>query len=84
METAYRQLENLLSVKIYFPSRMMRILHEDGVVLWKEKALANKLESYLDTEPGINFTNCHISNTFSFGCVNKSGRLDIQKLIYSF
>ncbi len=84
METTYRQLEDLLNVKLYFPGRMMRILHEDGVVFWKEKAFANKLEFYLDTEPDINFTNLHISNTFSFGCVNKSGRLDIQKLIYSF
>lgn len=84
MKTTYRQLEDLLSAQLYFPGRMMRILNEDGAVFWKEKAFANRLEPYLNPEPDINFTNRHISNTFSFGCVNKSGRLDIQKLIYSF
>lgn len=84
METTYRQLEDLLNVKLYFPGRMLRILREDNEVLWKEKTFANKLEPYLNPEPDRNFTNHHISNAFSFGCVNKSGRLEIQKLISSF
>ena len=84
METTYRKLEELLHEQLYFPCRMLKILREDGVDFWKEKAFANHLETYLDIEPNLNFKYTGIFNTFSFGCVNKSGRLDIQKLIFAF
>ncbi len=84
METTYRKLEELLHEQLYFPGRMLKILSEDGLCFWKEKAFANQLEAYLDAEPNLNFKNTGTFNTFSFGCVNKSGRLDIQKLIFAF
>jgi len=84
METTYRELEGLLHEHLYFPGRMLRILGEDELDFWKEKAFANQLETYLDVEPIQNFINQGISNAFSFGCINKSGRLDIQKLISTF
>jgi glycine oxidase len=84
METTYRGLEELLHEQLYFPGRMLKILNEDGASFWKEKIFANQLEDYLEVEPNLNFRNFGLSNTFSFGCVNKSGRLDIQKLIFSF
>ncbi len=84
METTYRKLEELLKEQFYFPGQMLKVLSEDGVCLWREKAFVNQLESYLDIEPNVNFRNSGISNTFSYGCVNKSGRIDIQKLIPAF
>jgi len=84
METTYRKLEELLHEQLYFPCRMLKILSEDGLDFWKRKAFANQLNAYLDAEPNLNFKNTGIFNTFSFGCVNKSGRLDIQKLIFAF
>ena len=84
METTYRELEELLQEPLYFPGRMMRILNEDEDGFWKEKVFANHLKAYLEVEANLNFKNTGISNTFSFGCVNKSGRLDVQKLIFAF
>ena len=84
MEKTYRQLEVLLKEELYYPGRMMRLLSEEGVVFWKEKAFANQLKTYIDAEPNLNFRNSNITNNYSFGCVNKSGRLDIQKLISAF
>ena len=84
METTYRELEELLHEPLYFPGRMMRILNEDEDGFWKEKVFANHLKAYLEVEANLNFKNTGISNTFSFGCVNKSGRLDVQKLIFAF
>lgn len=84
METTFRQLEELLQKQLYFPGRMLRILSEADVGFWKEKVFASRLESYLDVEPDLNFRNNSIDSSFSFGCVNKSGRLDIQTLIHSF
>lgn len=80
MEVAYHQLEILLNEKLYFPGRMLKILNEEEVCFWKEKVFANKLEDYLDTEPHLNFENL----SCSVGFINKSERLDIQKLILSF
>ncbi|MDO8928053.1 MAG: FAD-dependent oxidoreductase [Bacteroidota bacterium] len=84
METTFRQLEDLLKEKLYFPGRMMKSLSEAQSVLWKEKAFADRLEEYIDPEPDFNFRNNNIANHYSFGYVNKSGRLDIQKLIFAF
>ena len=84
MKTTYRELEELLHEKLYFPGRMLKILSEGGIDFWKEKAFANQLEAYLELEPNLNFRNPGLSSSFSFGCVNKSGRLDIQKLILAF
>jgi len=84
MENTYRELEKLLHGQLYFPGRMLKTLSEDGFDFWKEKVFANQLEVYLYAEPDLNFKNTGIFNTFSFGCVNKSGRLDIQKLIFAF
>ena len=84
METTYRKLEELLHEQLYFSGRMMKILSEDRIDFWKEKAFANHLEAYLEFEPRLNFKNPGLSGSFSFGSVNKSGRLDIQKLIFAF
>lgn len=84
METTYRQLKDLLKEEFYFPTNILKILREDETVFWKEKAFANRLTTYLDAEPELNFRNKHISAAYSFGCVNTAGRLDIQKLISSF
>lgn len=84
METSYQQLEELLNEQLYFPCRMQKILSEEEVDFWKEKIFANQLEAYLEVDPNLNFRNLGVSNTFSFGCVNKSGRFDIQKLIFVY
>ena len=84
MEKTYRQLEVLLKEELYYPGRMIKFLSEEGAVFWKEKIFANQLETYIDAEPDLNFRNSNITYHSSFGCVNKSGRLDIQKLISEF
>lgn len=84
METTYRELEELLHEHLYFPGGMLKVLGEDKSYFWKKKAFASQLETYLKVEPIQSFQNKGISNAFSFGCVNKSGRLDIQKLISTF
>lgn len=84
METTYLQLETLLKERLYYPGRMIKSLSEVQSVLWKEKVFANRLEEYIDPEPDFNFRNNNITNPYSFGCVNKSGRLDLQKLISAF
>ncbi len=84
METTYRLLEDLLQEQLYFPGRMIRILNEDDTEFWKEKAFANQLETYLQAEPDFTFSNQNLSCSFSFGLVEKSGRLEIQKLISLF
>ena len=84
METTFHQLEDLLKEELYYPGRMMRFLSEEGAVFWKEKAFANRLETYIDAEPTFNFNIKNMNNDFSFGFINKSGRLDIQKLILFF
>jgi glycine/D-amino acid oxidase-like deaminating enzyme len=84
MESTYRKLEELLHEQLYFPCRMLKILSEGGLDFWKEKVFANQLEAYLEVHPDLNFKNTGILSSFSYGCVNKSGRLDIQKLIFAF
>jgi len=84
MESAYMQLGELLHRQLYFPGQMLKILREDLVDLWKNKTFANRLESYLNADPDFNLGNKYVTSAFSFGCVNKSGRIDIQLLIHSF
>lgn len=84
MESTIRYLEEVLHTQLYYPGKMLKILHEDDCVFWKEKTFANQLENYLDAKPIKSFRNNWLTDTFSFGCVNKSGRLDIQKLISHF
>ena len=84
METTYHELEELLHEQLYFPGRILKILGEGRSNFWKEKAFANRLENYLEAVPVQNLRDNELLNAFSFGCVNKSGRLDIQKLISTF
>jgi len=84
MESTLKYFERLLQVQLYFPAKMLKLLSEDDCDFWREKVFANRLEDYLNAEPILDFRNKRISETFSFGCVNKSGRLDIQKLILHF
>ena len=84
MESTYRQLENLLKAELYYPGRMMKFLSEEDAVFWKENVFANHLESYLEAEPATDLSLKNIKNNFSFGFINKAGRLDIQKLISTF
>ncbi|WP_318348728.1 NAD(P)/FAD-dependent oxidoreductase [Aquipluma nitroreducens] len=84
MESTYRELEEILHEQLYYPGQMLKILGEDEFIFWKEKAFANHLENYLEAVPVLNLKDQELLNAFSFGCVNKSGRLDIQKLISTF
>jgi glycine/D-amino acid oxidase-like deaminating enzyme len=84
MVSAIGYLEELLHTQLYYPGKMLKILNEDGIAFWQNKVFANKLEYYLDLEPVKNFRNTNIQQSFSFGSVNKSGKLDIQKLITLF
>jgi len=84
METTYLQLEDLLGEQLYFPDKIMKILSEDSLILWKEKIFVNKLENYLAAKTDLNFKNKNIKAAFGFACINKAGRLDIQKLIFAF
>jgi hypothetical protein len=84
MESAYMQLGELLHRQLYFPGQMLKVAREDLAVLWKIKIFANRLESYLNTNPDFNLGNKYFTAAFSFGCVNKSGRVDIQRLIHLF
>jgi glycine/D-amino acid oxidase-like deaminating enzyme len=84
MESTYMQLGELLHRQLYFPCQMLKVAREDLMDLWKNKTFANHLESYLNADPDFNLANKYFTNTFSFGCVNKSGRVDIQSLIHSF
>jgi glycine/D-amino acid oxidase-like deaminating enzyme len=84
MESTFRQLETLLKEELYYPGRMIKFLSEEDAVFWKEKVFTNRLEAYLEAEPATNFSLKNIKNDFSFGFINKAGRLDIQKLILTF
>lgn len=84
METTYQNMEELLQERLYFPGQMLRILNEDEIKFWKEKAFANQLKAYLEAEPIVNSGYPDTFSSFTFGCVNKSGHLDIQKLIFAF
>ena len=84
MENTYRQLEQLLQDRFYFPQPMLKILSAEGIELWKQKALTNELEAYLIPDPQITNRINGIEGPFSMGCVTQSGRLDIQKLLLSF
>jgi len=84
MESTYLFLEKLLNSSFYFPGRMLKLLNEDEDGLWKEKVFANHLNDYLVPEPFKKYNNNKIISPFSFGYINKSGRLDIQKLIFHF
>jgi len=84
MESAYRQLEDLLKKELYYPGRMIKLLKDEEVSFWKEKALSNQLEKYIDATPNVNFRNKNITSDLKSGHVNKAGRLDIQKLISEF
>ncbi len=84
MEKTYRQLENLLNEELYYPGRMIKRLNENESVFWKEKAISNQLEAYLDATPELNFRNKNMTADSKFGIVNKAGRLDLQKLISGF
>ena len=84
MEATYRALEDLLNVKLYDPSPILKILSEESAGTWKEKAIANQLEKYLDLEPALNFRHQNIHSPFGAGLVTNAGRVDIQKLTTSF
>jgi glycine/D-amino acid oxidase-like deaminating enzyme len=84
MELTYRQLEDILQERLYFPSPMMKVFEESGAAFWKEKVRANYLEDYLEVEPDFDLRNKNTKASFGFGQVNKSGRLDLQKLISAF
>jgi glycine/D-amino acid oxidase-like deaminating enzyme len=84
MELTYRSLELLLRSEFYFPSSLVKILNEDLIDFWKEKAFANQLTPYLSPDCYKNQPIGNLKNTYSFGAVNKSGRVDLQKLITEF
>jgi len=84
MEDTYWRLEKLLNQQFYFPAPMVRILSEDAVLLWKDAAIANQLHAYLLPQPLLDSPVKGCDKTFSFGLINKSGRLDIQKFIHLF
>jgi len=84
MELTYRNLELLLHTEIYFPSSLVKILNEDLIDFWKEKAYANQLTPYLSLECYKNQPIGNLKNTYSFGMVNKSGKVDLLKLITEF
>lgn len=84
MELTYRGLELLLQTEFYHPSSLLKILDEDSFAFWKEKAFANQLSPYLTPECYKNQPIGNLNKTYSFGAVNKSGRVDLQKLISRF
>lgn len=84
MESTYLELENLLKAQFYFPGEIHRILADEDVSLWKEKANSNKLQKYLIANPDLSFKNQNINSPFGRGRITKAGRLDLQKLILLF
>ncbi len=84
METTYRQLEKLLNQKFYFPCQINRILSEDETHLWKDRVFANRLSNYADLEPYLHFKNQAINFPHGIGRITKAGRIDLQKLIFSY
>ncbi|MBL7968064.1 MAG: FAD-binding oxidoreductase [Prolixibacteraceae bacterium] len=84
MEMTYRNLELLLRSEFYFPSSLVKILNEDLIDFWKSKAFANQLTSYVSPDCYKNQPIGNLKNNYSFGAVNKSGRVDLQKLIAEF
>lgn len=84
MESTYHDLEDLLKEKLYHPCQILKILKEESASIWKDKAVANQFEKYLDTEPALHFRHQCIHSPFGTGLVKKAGRVDIQKLINSF
>ena len=84
MESTYQQLEDLLDEKFYFPGQILKLLNEDGDLLWKNKAFANQLTDYISPNPIQPDQFEVLKSTYSIGLINKSGRIDIQNLIHSF
>lgn len=84
MEAVYDELEKLLNTAFYHRCSILKILDKESRSLWKEKAINNQLEDYIDTEPDVNFHQPHIYAPYGVGIVKKAGHLDILKLILHF
>ncbi len=84
METTFKSLEKLLNDKFYYPSEIQRILTKDETLIWKEKAISNKLESYLNPEIQSPDADQSIHSPYGIGQVITGGKLNIQKLIAAF
>lgn len=84
MEVTYLKMEELLHEKFYFPGRILKLLNEEGDLLWKNKVFASQLTDYISPIP-VPPDQIEVSkNTYSIGLINKSGRIDLQNLIHSF
>ena len=84
LESTYLQLENLLNVNFYLPGELFRILSENEATFWKEKAIANQLENFLNPGPDFSLHIPDCNNQFGIGRITKAGRLDLPKLLHSF
>ena len=43
LESTYRQLEDLLQEKLYYPGQMIKVLGEGGAAFWKEKVYTKSI-----------------------------------------
>ena len=84
MESTYQQLEDLLDEKFYFPGQILKLLNEEGDLLWRNKVFANQLTDYISPNPIQPDQFEVLKSTYSIGLINKSGRIDLQNLIRSF
>jgi glycine/D-amino acid oxidase-like deaminating enzyme len=84
MEKVYHELEKLLNISIYERCRILKILDQESLSLWKEKVITHQLDDYLESEPDLRFHNPSIHAPYGVGIVKKAARLDIQRLILYF
>jgi glycine/D-amino acid oxidase-like deaminating enzyme len=84
MEKTCRQLEELLGMPIYNPSKICRVFGKDDLELWRRKEISNGLQIYLESDFGLTNRNHLINAPYGTGIICRAGRLDISKLITGF
>jgi len=81
MEVVYKELEELLQTKIYYPCQMFRILESQEHDVWREKVKSNQLEKYLEPEPVIDSFGINLPFSKKIGRVKIAGKINIFNLI---
>lgn len=84
MNSTFRDLEDLLEGRFYFPTEIHRILTEEDKLVWKEKAIVNQLETYQNPNPAHFFRNGLIEAPFGIGVIHKAARVDLPEFIKLF
>ena len=82
-DTLYRELEEKLQTRFYYPIPINKLYGKDDAQFWQHRLLKNELDDYITVNPSTSISE-NIHQPYQFGTIKKSARLDMATLLYSY